>query len=142
VTRGRGGVGASQGAFEHDRDRRQGFAQRLVPAPFRLCRAGHVARVLLSAKKTAENALSRPSIDDLARRVLDALPHSLADNEADLRRNLRAALSGVLARMDVVTREEFDAQSRVLARTREKLDVLERHVTALETRAQAGPGRG
>ena len=85
--------------------------------------------------------MSRPSIDDLARRVLDALPRSLADNEADLRRNLHAALSGVLSRMDVVTREEFDAQSRVLARTREKLDTLERHVTALETRADGGPGR-
>ena len=82
--------------------------------------------------------MSRPSIDDLARRVLDALPRSLADNEADLRRNLHAALSGVLSRMDVVTREEFDAQSRVLARTREKLDTLERHVTALETRANGG----
>ena len=86
--------------------------------------------------------MSRPSIDDLARRVLDALPQSLADSEADLRRNVRAALSGVLSRMDVVTREEFDAQSRVLARTREKLDALERHVSALEAQAEGGPRHG
>lgn len=86
--------------------------------------------------------MPRPSIDDLARRVLDALPQSLADNEADLRRNLRAALSGVLSRMDVVTREEFDAQSRVLARTRQKLEALERHVSALETRTGGGSGHG
>jgi BMFP domain-containing protein YqiC len=81
-----------------------------------------------------EFALSRPSIDDLARRVLDVLPRGLADSEADLRRNLRAVLSGVLSRMDVVSREEFDAQSRVLTRTREKLDALERQVAALEGR--------
>jgi len=83
----------------------------------------------------------RPSIDELARRVLDALPRGLADTDADLRRNLRAALSGALARMDLVTREEFDAQCRVLARTREKLEALERKVAELESREQGGEER-
>ncbi len=80
--------------------------------------------------------MNRPSIDEIARRVLDALPRGLSDADADLRRNLRAGISGVLSRMDLVTREEFDAQSRVLARTREKLEMLERKVSDLEARAQ------
>ena len=41
-------------------------------------------------------------------------------------------MSSALARMDVVTREEFDVQSAVLARTREKLEALERRVAELE----------
>ncbi len=77
--------------------------------------------------------MTRPSIDDIARRVLDSLPRGLADADADLRRNLRAGLSGVLSRMELVTREELDAQSRVLARARDKIEALERRVHDLET---------
>jgi BMFP domain-containing protein YqiC len=76
--------------------------------------------------------MTRPSIDEIVRRVLDSLPRGFADADADLRRNLRAGISGVLSRMDLVTREEFDAQSRVLARTREKLEALQRQVDELE----------
>jgi BMFP domain-containing protein YqiC len=77
--------------------------------------------------------MARRSIDDITRRVLDALPQGLADAESDLRHNLRAALAGVLSRMDLVTREEFDAQSRVLARSREKLEILEARIRELES---------
>jgi hypothetical protein len=80
--------------------------------------------------------MTRPSIDEIARRVLHTLPGDLADAEQDLRRNLRAGMSGLLSRMDLVTREEFDAQSRVLARTREKLEMLQRRVSELEARVQ------
>lgn len=83
--------------------------------------------------------MNRPSIDEIARRVLDSLPRGLADADADLRRNLRAGMSGVLSRMELVTREEFDAQSRVLARTREKLEALERRVLELETLTDPPP---
>jgi BMFP domain-containing protein YqiC len=76
----------------------------------------------------------RPSIDEIARRVLDALPHAPGGANSDLRRNLRTGVSGVLARMDLVTREEFDAQLRVLQRTREKLESLEQRVNELEQR--------
>ena len=80
--------------------------------------------------------MARPSLDELARQVLDALPRGLADAETDLRRNLRAALSAGLSRMDLVTREEFDTQARVLARTREKLEQLEARVRELESTAE------
>ena len=76
--------------------------------------------------------MPRPSIDEIARRVLDALPHTATDADADLRRNLRAGLSAILARMDLVSREEFDAQLRVLQRTREKVEALDQRVTELE----------
>jgi hypothetical protein len=82
--------------------------------------------------------MTRPSIDELARRVLDSLPRGLADADADLRRNLRAGISGVLSRMELVTREEFDAQSRVLARTREKLEAIQRRVDELEADRRDG----
>ncbi len=57
----------------------------------------------------------------------------LANSPArDLEKNARAAVSGLLAKLDVVTREEFDIQSQVLARTRERLKELETRVEALE----------
>ena len=57
----------------------------------------------------------------------------LANSPArDLEKNARPAVSGLLAKLDVVTREEFDIQTQVLARTREKLKELEARVEALE----------
>ncbi len=52
----------------------------------------------------------------------------------DLEKNVRALLSSALARFDLVAREEFDTQAKVLARTREKLAALEARVAALETK--------
>ena len=50
----------------------------------------------------------------------------------DLEKNARALLTGFFARLDLVTREEFDVQSDVLRRTREKLEQLEAKVVELE----------
>ncbi len=52
----------------------------------------------------------------------------------DLEKNLRALLTSALARFDLVAREEFDIQARVLARTREKLAALEARIAELEAR--------
>ncbi len=54
----------------------------------------------------------------------------------DVERNVKALMSGAFARMDLVTREEFDVQAKVLARTREKLADLERRVAELEAAAR------
>lgn len=54
----------------------------------------------------------------------------------DIEKNARALLSSAFARLDLVTREEFDIQAAVLARTREKLGALEARVTALEAAAK------
>ena len=57
----------------------------------------------------------------------------LANSPArDIEKNAKAMLSGLLGKLDLVTREEFDIQSQVLARTREKLKALEARVDALE----------
>ena len=60
----------------------------------------------------------------------------------DLEKNFRGMLSSTFARLDLVTREEYDVQAQVLARAREKLSLLEKRVAELEARApstQAGP---
>jgi len=54
----------------------------------------------------------------------------------DVEKNLRAMLAAALSRLDLVTREEFDVQSEVLARTRAKLAQLEAKLAELEKRAQ------
>ena len=72
------------------------------------------------------------SFDEFARRLGDMLPPGLERLREDVQRNARSAMESALARMDVVTREEFDVQSAVLARTREKLEALERRVAELE----------
>lgn len=67
--------------------------------------------------------------DDFMARISEVVAASPA---RDVEKNLKAAVSGMLARMDVVTREEFDVQAQVLARTREKLQDLEARLAQLE----------
>ena len=77
-------------------------------------------------------------LDDLARKMADGLPSGLQALKQDFDRNMRAGLEAALAKMDLVTREEFDVQSAVLARTREKLQKLEAQVAELERQAGVG----
>ena len=85
--------------------------------------------------------MAAPDLELLVRRILESMPRGIGEVDADLRRNLRAALSGALSRMDLVTREDFDTQARVLARAREQIDALERRVQELEAGASP-PGDG
>ena len=72
------------------------------------------------------------ALDELARRVGGLLPPGLDRLQADLRENIKVMVTASLARLDVVTREEFDVQAAVLARTRRKLEALEARVAELE----------
>jgi hypothetical protein len=72
------------------------------------------------------------TLDDLAGRLANSLPTGLQILQDDLKKNLRANLEAGLAKLDLVTREEFDVQAAVLARTREKLTRLEAKVKELE----------
>ena len=76
-------------------------------------------------------------LDDLQARVMALLQQTPA---ADMQKNLKALLTQQFARMDLVTREEFDTQAQVLARTREKLERLERRLAQLEG-ASTAPDR-
>jgi BMFP domain-containing protein YqiC len=73
------------------------------------------------------------SLDDLAKKLADSIPENLRGLGEDLQRNLKSTLRSGLERMDLVTREEFDVQVRLLERTREKLEVLEARVAELES---------
>lgn len=81
-------------------------------------------------------------IDDLARRLSAAVPPGLVALRRDLEDNFKAVLQSGLARLDLVTRQEFDVQAAVLRRTREKLEALEARLAALEggsERIPSGP---
>jgi len=67
--------------------------------------------------------------DQIFADMRQALPGGFAQ---DVEKNLRAALTATLARLNLVTREELEVQSAVLARTREKIEALEKQVAELE----------
>src|SRR5690348_8066872 len=71
-------------------------------------------------------------IDEIARRLLDSVPPAFRSVQKDLENNFRAVLRASLGKLDLVTRDEFDTQSRVLERTRARLEELERRLAALE----------
>jgi hypothetical protein len=79
--------------------------------------------------------------DDLSQRLAASVPKGVQLLQDDLSRNFRGVIEAGLARLDLVTREEFDVQQAVLARTRQKLEALERQVAELESRLGVGrPG--
>ena len=71
-------------------------------------------------------------IDDLARRLLERVPPALRAVQDELETNFRAVLRERLSKLDLVTRDEFEAQTRVLERTRARLEALEAKLAALE----------
>ena len=73
-------------------------------------------------------------LDDIAKRLSGAVPKSAKAVQADVEKNLRAATESVFSKLDLVTREEFDVQRKVLARSREKIEQLEKQVAELEAR--------
>ena len=78
------------------------------------------------------------SIEELARKLADSVPPGMRALKTDLEKNFRALLEAGLSKMNLVTREEFDVQQRVLERTREKLTALEAELSNLEKRPSAG----
>jgi ubiquinone biosynthesis accessory factor UbiK len=72
------------------------------------------------------------TIEGLAKKLADSLPGGVRAMRDDLEQNFRAVLQGGLQKLDLVTREEFEVQEAVLARTREKLEALEKQVAELE----------
>ena len=72
------------------------------------------------------------SIEDLARNLAESLPESLRAVRDDVETNFRSVLKAGLARLDLVTREEFEVQESILARTREKLEALDKRLAELE----------
>lgn len=65
------------------------------------------------------------NIGDIIQTILDDMPQGIKNMPLDIQQNFRSCLQGVFEKLDLVTREEFDAQRGVLLRTREKLEALE-----------------
>lgn len=81
-------------------------------------------------------------IDEIARKLRESLPPAILTVQKDMENNFRAVLRSTLGKLDVVTREEFDTQTKVLERTRARLEQLEARVQALEGRAGGSSGMG
>ena len=82
--------------------------------------------------------MDQKTLNDVSQRIREVLAQSPA---ADLDKNLRTMLTGLFARLDLVTREEFDVQRQVLLRTREQLSRLESEIGALERKVAAAPAQ-
>lgn len=76
--------------------------------------------------------------EDFSARIAQVMAATPA---AEVEKNLRALLASLFARLDLVTREEFDVQREVLSRTREKLAALEARVAELEAARAASGGQ-
>lgn len=76
--------------------------------------------------------MNNESVENIARKLAEAVPEGLRSVREDLEQNFRAVLRASLNKLDLVTREEFEVQEAVLAKTRAKLEKLEATVKELE----------
>ena len=76
--------------------------------------------------------MSEKTLQDLVRKLADAVPDGLQSVRSDLEKNFRSVLQSGLDKLELVTREEFEVQEAVLQRTREKLEALEERLKELE----------
>ncbi|SFO31706.1 hypothetical protein SAMN05428971_3595 [Candidatus Pantoea varia] len=76
-------------------------------------------------------------IEQLARQVHEAMPKGVREFGDDIEKKIRQVLQAQLTRMDLVNREEFDVQTQVLLRTREKLAALEQRLAQLESQGSS-----
>jgi BMFP domain-containing protein YqiC len=73
-------------------------------------------------------------LDDLARRLADSVPEPVRSFGRDLEGNFKAVLQAQLAKLDLVSRQEFDVQAALLARTQAALATLEARLKELEAK--------
>lgn len=74
------------------------------------------------------------SLDNIADRIASAIPPGFTHFKDDVEKNLHALLQSTLSKLDLVSREEFEVQKAVLAKTRSRLEELEKRVAELEQR--------
>lgn len=83
--------------------------------------------------------MNQKFFEELSRNFMEGLPPGVKEWHQDMEKGVKAVLQTALSKMNLVTREEFDLQTAVLLRTREKLDALEAKVAELETLATNAP---
>lgn len=73
-------------------------------------------------------------LDDIANKLSDAIPQSVKNTGGEFAKQAKQILQSQLAKLDLVTREEFDAQTKVLQRTRLMLEELEKKLADIESK--------
>jgi BMFP domain-containing protein YqiC len=79
-----------------------------------------------------QSRMGDDSIENLAKKLAESVPEGLRSMRDDLETNFRGVLRSGISKLDLVTREEFEVQEAVLARTREKLELLEARLKEIE----------
>ena len=87
---------------------------------------------MFDSQEECDAMIDPKNIGDIIQNIVDELPDGLKNMPVDMQKNFRSCLQSVFEKCDLVTREEFDAQTKVLARSRKKIESLEEKVTALE----------
>lgn len=75
------------------------------------------------------------TLDQLTRRITEAMPESMRSLQHDVEHNVKAILQSLFQQMDLVSRDEFDVQTALLQRCREKINELEERVKQLESQS-------
>jgi len=78
--------------------------------------------------------LDAKKIEELAGKFSQSIPPGAKAFQQDIEKNFKQMLQSLVSKMDLVTREEFDVQKKVLARTREKIEALEKALSELENK--------
>ena len=78
--------------------------------------------------------MDNPQLEEMARKFVSGLPAALSSMRAELEANFRAAVQSAAGRFDLATRSEFDVQTKVLERSRQRITELEARLAALEER--------
>ncbi|ENM3889512.1 accessory factor UbiK family protein [Vibrio cholerae] len=73
-------------------------------------------------------------LEQIAKQIHDSMPQPVKDLSSDVEQKVRQVIQGQLNKLDVVSREEFDVQTQVLLRTRQKLTELEQKMAELEAK--------
>ena len=79
-----------------------------------------------------KNMIDAKNINQIIQNIIENLPDGLKNMPTEINNNFIATLHNIFERLDLVTREEFDVQQKVLLRTREKLEKLEKKIAELE----------
>src|ERR1700721_3633094 len=109
------------------RDRCTRIVRNAVRDALTQCDSGQFWRYLMSF-------LNSTSLDDLARRLADAVPESVRNFGRDLEGNFKAILQAQLSKLDLVNRQEFDVQAAILERTQAKLAAIEARLKEIEAK--------
>ena len=80
--------------------------------------------------------ITNQTINEISEKIAAALPDSLTVMQRDIEKNIRAVIESAFSKMNLVSREEFDVQSALLARSLEKLKQLEKQIAELENKQQ------